>query len=118
MTDLGTLALALGNVQQGVACAGTALESRTFAVGKKAFLFVSAKDARLKLDSSAGEAKRLGFAVGANGWVKLELASLPAAAVLKKWIRESHALMGGARSAAKPAAKAAGTKAKKARRKA
>ena len=116
MSSPRSLALALPNVEEGVACVGTALESRTFVVAKKAFLFVSAKDARLKLDSSATEAKRLGFAVGANGWVKIELASLPPVPVLKQWIAESHGLMARGRAATKPGAKAPGKKSKKARR--
>ena len=93
MADLASLAAALPDVTRGVACAGTALESHTFNVNKKAFLFVSKKDVRLKLGESAAKAKSLGFEVGANGWVKIPLADLPVAAVLKKWVAESHALM-------------------------
>lgn len=96
MIDLGKLALALPEVVQGIACSGTALESRTYAIGKKSFLFVSKKQARLKLDSSAKEAAKLGFAVGANGWVMLPLDALPANAVVKRWIAESYALNSGA----------------------
>jgi len=36
-----------------VACAGTSLESLTFTTNKKAFVFVSKKDARLKRAESA-----------------------------------------------------------------
>lgn len=92
MTDLGRIALALPEVVQGIACAGTALESRTYQAGKKAFLFVSKEQARLKLDASAPQARKLGFQVGASGWVTLPLERLPAAAVVKLWIAESHAL--------------------------
>lgn len=92
MADLGRIALALPEVEQGIACAGTPLESRTYRTGKKAFLFVAKKQARLKLDASAQQAKRLGFAVGANGWVTLPLDALPAASLVKRWIAESHAL--------------------------
>lgn len=93
MADLTAIAASLPNVTSGVACLGTALESKTFTTNKKAFLFVSKKDARLKLAASTAEAKAAGFDVGANGWVKIPLTGLPAAATLKKWIAESHALM-------------------------
>ena len=93
MTDLHAIASSLPNVDVGVACAGTALESRTYLVGKKSFLFVSKKEARLKLAASADEARALRCAVGANGWVKLELTALPPAAVVERWVAESHALM-------------------------
>jgi hypothetical protein len=115
MPDLGAIATALGDVGEGIACAGTALECRTFTVNGKTFLFVSGKEARLKLVESAGEAQRLGFAVGANGWVKLPLDGLPAANVVKRWIAESHAAIG--KAPATKAKKAAGTKAKTVRRK-
>ncbi|HEX6885999.1 MAG TPA: hypothetical protein VF530_21675 [Planctomycetota bacterium] len=95
MLDLAKIALALPDVEQGIACAGTALESRTYRTGKSAFLFVSAKDARLKLEASAAEARKLGFQVGTGGWVKLSLEALPAAAVLRRWVAESHALVHG-----------------------
>ena len=92
MADLGKFALALEDVEQGIACAGTALESRTYSTNKKAFLFVAKKQARLKLDSSTPEAKELGFSVGANGWVTLPLDALPSVSVVRRWITESHAL--------------------------
>ena len=95
MPDLAAIALALPDVQQGIACAGTALASRTFAVRNKAFLFLSAKEARLKLEASLAAARDAGHGVGANGWVKLDLEALPATAVLRRWIAESHALMAG-----------------------
>lgn len=108
MVNLGTIALALADVEQGVACAGTALESRTYQVRKKSFLFVSKDQARLKLDASASEARKLGFAVGANGWVTVPLDALPAAAVIKRWIAESHSLV--SRRTGRPQAKRASTK--------
>jgi hypothetical protein len=66
MVDLATAARSLPDVVEGIACAGTKLESRTFATNAKTFLFVSAQEARLKLDASAAAAKRLGFEVGGN----------------------------------------------------
>lgn len=99
MHPLAAIARALPDVTEGVACAGTALESRTFQVGGKAFLFLSAKLARLKLAASAADAKRRGAEVGANGWTKLALDALPPAAVCKRWVAESHALLAGAAGA-------------------
>lgn len=119
MKALETAARSLAQVSTGVACAGTALECRTYLVAKKAFLFVSAKEARLKLADSAGEARRLGLAVGANGWVKLAADALPAASVLKRWVAESHALAqpapasGSASSPARRPAKGSATRAKR-----
>jgi len=95
MADLDAIARGLPDVEPGIACAGTALESRTYRTRKKAFLFVSKTQARLKLAASAPEAKRLGFAVGANGWVTLPLDGLPPAAVARKWVAESQALVAG-----------------------
>jgi hypothetical protein len=93
MVDVAAIARALPEVTEGIACAGTKLESRTFQVGKKTFLFVSAKDLRLKLVASADEARRLGFRVGANGWVTAGVDRLPTVAMLRRWIAESHALV-------------------------
>lgn len=107
MFDLGDFALSLARVTRGVACAGTALESRTFAVNEKSFLFVSHKDLRLKLGKSIAEAKEMGLSVGVNGWIKIPAAYQPSASVMKKWIAESHALMASTQKTAKKAAKKA-----------
>ena len=106
MLDLAKIALALPDVEQGIACAGTALESRTYRTGKSAFLFVSAKDARLKLEASAAEARELGFPVGTGGWVKLSLEALPSAAVVRRWVAESHGLAHGGDTVRKESGKA------------
>jgi len=100
MTNLGSIALALPGVDEGIACAGTALESHTYRVNKKNFLFVSEKSARLKLSASSSEARRLGCEVGTNGWVKLALDALPPASVVRRWIVESHSLAAGGSDAA------------------
>jgi hypothetical protein len=96
MSTLDTAARALPDADEGLACIGTALESRTYLVNKKAFLFVGKKEARLKLETSIDEATRLGFAVGSNGWVKLPLDGLPPAPVVRRWVKESHGLVAGA----------------------
>jgi len=89
------MARALPDVVEGRACAGTALESRTFRTREKAFLFLERTRARLKLAASAAEARALGFTVGAQGWTTLPLDALPTAAVAKRWVRESHGLVAG-----------------------
>jgi hypothetical protein len=93
-------ALALPNVEEGIACAGTSLEKRTIKVCKKAFLFLSANDVMLKLADSLPAATKLAAAeperykVGAHGWTTIQIAdtkglSLPQ---MKKWIAESYQL--------------------------
>ena len=101
MPDLRAIALALPDVEQGVACVGTALESRTYRTGNKAFLFVSKKDARLKLEASAAAAKKLGLKVGANGWLTIPLDALPPTPIAKRWIRESYEQCAGKSKAEK-----------------
>ncbi len=72
------------NVTRGVACAGTELESTTYNVNDKAFLFVRPNELRLKRKT---------------GWVKVALAgTLPAQ--LGDWIAESYGLMTPIRKAA------------------
>lgn len=110
MASLGSIALALPDVEEGIACAGTSLESRTYSVKKRNFLFVSGKEARLKLSKSAAEAKRLGCEVGANGWVKLPLDAMPPAAVVRRWIAESHDLVAAGSGAPKTRMRIARTK--------
>lgn len=101
------IAKKLSGVDEGIACEGTVLESRTFKVNQKAFLFLNAKDARLKLGPSVAEANQFAAAhpgqcvVGAGGWVKLSIAAPPPAAVLTRWIAESWNLVSGAKPAAK-----------------
>jgi hypothetical protein len=92
----------LGDVQIGVACKGTVVESTTFGSGGKVFLFMQLKDGsmslRLKLGPSAPEAGRLAsreperFSIGSQKWAKLTLGAseeLPAD-LLRKWIEESR----------------------------
>jgi hypothetical protein len=86
---LRSLALKLPDVEFGIACKGTALESTTYNANKKAFLFVGPKDARLKR---------------AAGWIKIDLAAPPSNDDLAAWVAESHALM-AASGAKKPAVK-------------
>jgi hypothetical protein len=95
--------------EEGVACEGTALESRTIRTGNKAFLFLRPTDARLKLAGSLKEAAAHAaeapnrYVVGTGGWilVKFDDATDPTG-VVERWIVESHALLG----AGKPAKRA------------
>jgi hypothetical protein len=84
-------------VEAGVACARTAVESRTAKVGGKAFLFLRPQDARFKLAASAAEASRKGSGckVGAGGWCHVVLVAedAPPLDVMERWIAESYALM-------------------------
>src|SRR5262245_7280694 len=99
---LRKLALRHPGTEEGVACAGTALESRTVRAGKRAFLFLRPGELRLKLRESLPEAAKLAskdsnsYSVGANGWVK---AAFDAGGVpldtLAKWIDESYRLIAG-----------------------
>jgi len=97
---LKTIASRLPDVEEGVACKGTAVESATYKTGGKAFLFLGASHARFKLRESAGEVARLAakepekYAVGAQGWAKLTLGDgAPPLARLEKWVRESYRLL-------------------------
>jgi hypothetical protein len=101
MMALRQLALRYPEAEEGIACAGTALETCTVKVRNKAFLFVGTTAARLKLSDSLAEAERLAaqeairYEVGANGWVKVTYAdgdSLPLD-VLARWIDESYRLL-------------------------
>ncbi len=109
---LEAIAERIPGVTRSVACKGTALESTTFNAGGKAFLFVGAAHARLKLAASIADAKEAGLDVGAGGWARLDLAAAaPSRARLARWIAESHALVAPeprARPAPRPAARRRG----------
>jgi hypothetical protein len=98
---LAKLAAKHADVEEGIACPGTAMERRTMKTAKKAFLFFGATDALVKLDASLVEAKKLAkaeperYRVGANGWVKVTFSEdmPPAVDVLARWVAESYALV-------------------------
>ena len=99
---LSAAALRLGGASEGIACAGTALETRTVKVGGKAFLFLRAADLRLKLGASLPAARRIAARnpdackVGAGGWVWVALTKpVVPSATLKAWVKESHGLFAG-----------------------
>jgi hypothetical protein len=94
-------------VEEGVACAGTSLESMTFNAKGKAFVFAAVKDGvysvRVKLDASVSEAKKLAksepglCSIGSGNWAKLTWPekAKPPARLLEKWIAESHDAVAG-----------------------
>ena len=101
MKTLRDLALKYPGAEEGIACAGTAIEKRTIKVRGKAFLFLGAGDAMLKLSGSLAEATRLAatepslFKVGASGWVtaKLNEDEPQRLEVFARWIDESYRLL-------------------------
>jgi predicted DNA-binding protein (MmcQ/YjbR family) len=95
------LALALPGTDEGIACAGTAIEARTVRAGGRAFLFLGPKEMRLKLGKSLAEARRLAAKhpgivnLGKGEWVSVvhdDVGAVPIA-VLAAWVEESHALV-------------------------
>lgn len=97
MRALIASAAKLPGVTEGIACAGTALESRTLKIGGKAFAFFGPSELRVKLSRSLPAAERLartrpGSCVpSAAGWTKCTLGPgmLPLT-TLAKWITESY----------------------------
>jgi hypothetical protein len=100
IAGLRKVAMKLPDTEEGISCAGTALERAAFRAKKKTFLFLGVKELRLKLDDSLGEAKKLAakepeiFEVGGGGWVLVRYAGAKMAkGLLERWIGESHRLM-------------------------
>ena len=106
---LRSIALAIPDCVEGVACQGTPLESHSFGVRGKSFLFLTLHDSgctvRLKLRGSQAEATRLGmespgrFVLGAHGWATVTLApgeSAPSG-LIERWIDESYRVVVGNR---------------------
>jgi hypothetical protein len=98
-------------IEEGVACAGTKLESRTVKVRGKAFAFFASDKLRLKLGSSLAEAQAFAArspdacSAGAGGWIAVRFAvCAPPTALLRRWLDESHALFAGAAPKAAPKA--------------
>ena len=103
MQALRKLALRYPGTEEGVACEGTPIESRTVKARNKAFLFLTVGHARFKLRESLPEAAKLAkktpdqLQVGSGGWVKASLGadgSTPVD-VLERWVGESYRLMAG-----------------------
>src|SRR5262245_32407399 len=98
---LRTIALRYPETEEGVACKGTAIECTTFKAGNKAFLFVGAKEIRLKLQASLAEANKLAakdpdrYKTGAHGWVAISTGDGQAVDLnlLERWVDESYRLL-------------------------
>jgi len=111
MEALRKLALRHPDTEEGVACEGTSVERSTVKARKKAFLFVGATDAMVKLSASLPEAMRLSrkepgaYHVGANGWVKATIGDAGNAPLelLSRWVDESYQLAMSPSGAEKPA---------------
>jgi hypothetical protein len=101
MEALRKFALRYPEAEEGIACEGTEVESRTVKVRNKAFVFLGKTDVRLKLRDSLSEAAELAakepdcYNVGAPGWVKATFrpGQSPPAGLLERWIDESYRLL-------------------------
>jgi predicted DNA-binding protein (MmcQ/YjbR family) len=87
------------------------LEKRTVNARSKAFLFLGAADAMVKLGASLAEATELAgrepgrYRVGAHGWVTVALGDGgPPLALLEGWVDESYRLVAGKQLVARLAA--------------
>ena len=92
-------ALAHPAVEESLPCRGTTIESASFKVGGKAFLFLGEAKAMVKLQASRVQADQLAAQrpgtckTGAGGWTTVVL-SEPAGVpltTLRAWIAESYA---------------------------
>ena len=101
------------DVEEGIACKGTAAECVTCKVNQRAFLFLRPAAVMLKLKESVGEVASFAakepdrYNAGAGGWVTVRRPTegpLPMD-VMERWIGESYRLMTAGPSAKKKAAK-------------
>jgi hypothetical protein len=108
---LRAIAARYPDVEEGIACKGTAVESVTCKVRKRAFLFLRPAAVMLKLRESLGEASGLArkepgrYSAGSGGWVTVrepDAAPLPMD-MMKRWIGESYGLMSESAPASKTA---------------
>lgn len=100
MLVLRNAALRQPDVIEGLACKGTTIQSATFKVRGKAFLFLRPGRVMVKLDGSRSEALKHAernperYRVGSGGWTTVTYdapkeVSLPQ---MERWIRESYGL--------------------------
>lgn len=93
-------ALALDDVEEHIACEGTAIEQKSYKIKRSTFLFVQEKDGgliiRIKLKASIDDAKaKVGddhVETGSTGWTTLRVHKLIPADVIKAWVGESYAI--------------------------
>ena len=118
------LARSLADVEETIACRGTAIEQASFKTGGKSFLFAQRKGelaiVRLKLDASLAAAEEVdGVEVGKGSWTtcRVPLAKAPSA-TLKRWVRESYAMSVQKKAGRKAAPKKAAPKKRAAKKRA
>jgi predicted DNA-binding protein (MmcQ/YjbR family) len=106
LQSLRKAALSFPDVEVAIACKGTALESHSFKVAKKSFLFLRPAQVMLKLDASLEEAKHIAernpeaCKVGAGGWVTIQLGQQAVSIKeIKRWIDESYELFAATKGA-------------------
>ncbi len=112
--EVPLLALALPDVEEGVACKGTAIQSVTCKVKGKAFLFLRPGNMMLKLEESTDQATELSretsgsMTVGKGGWVTIRDYHFKKIkiSIIKTWITESHGLFANSQSRKKAKRKA------------
>ena len=99
MQALRAFALRLPETGEGIACKGTAFETRTIWTKGRAFLFLRPIDARLKLSASSKDAVARAakeperYEVGSGGWVEIRLdGANDRLDMLERWVAESHGL--------------------------
>lgn len=102
-------ALRQAGVEESVACKGTPLESATFKVNGRAFLFLKVGRAMVKLDESVPDASTLAshkpqyYKVGSGGWTTVVWKDPKDVSVehMKKWVGESYRVFASAGTAKK-----------------
>lgn len=104
MQAMRRAALRHADVEESVACKGTAIESSRFKVGGRAFLFLRSGRVMVRLDRSQKEASSLAekkpksYKVASGGWttVSFEDPKDVAIKLLEKWISESYGVAASA----------------------
>lgn len=109
MQALRKSALRHPKTKEGIACKGTPVEKRTVMTRGRAFVYLGAKDAMVKLGDSLDEAIKLAkkqkkqYRVGAHHWVTVTYDAPQK--LIEKWIAESYRVVAPPAPAKKSAAK-------------
>ncbi len=98
--NLRKVALSCPNTEETLSCKGTAIESATFKIKSKSFIFVRPGNVMVKLDTSLEEAGKLAkenpksLKVGKGGWTTITAPGSKEVplSLLKKWTKESYEL--------------------------
>jgi len=113
IAKLAAHASKLAGAEEGVSCKGTAAESRTYQLKKRAFVFLRPVAMMVKLGESIPASVELAkedpktYQAGASGWttIKFQTDAKLSAKLLSSWIDESHALFTEAVNQPTPAKK-------------